>query len=132
MEHFRSQTFGHTLIMGRKTFEGVGLLMCRRTIVLSRDPFLGGKMRDHLDSDHWPIAAPSLKAALTIAHEPGPWDRRDVFICGGEQVYRQAIQQGVVNRYDITMIDAEPDGDAFFPWDAFVDAPRPIPCSGNP
>ncbi|MDR0837808.1 MAG: dihydrofolate reductase [Propionibacteriaceae bacterium] len=51
----------------------------------------------------------SLAKALSMAEGTG----KQVFIAGGAQIYRLAWPQ--LTRLDITEIDAEPAGDAFFP-----------------
>lgn len=78
MAHFKATTLGHTLIMGRKTFESIGrVLPGRRTIVLTRDP----------EWHHLEVAtARTLHDALQLA---GAVD--EVFIAGGAEVYAQAL-----------------------------------------
>ena len=104
LEHFKRVTMGHTIIIGRKTWDSIGRpLPGRRNIVLTRDP-------------NWQAAgaetARSLSEALrkcaTGARE------RDVFIIGGEQLYAQALQQHVDSIF-LTEIDADFEGDARFP-----------------
>lgn len=100
LRHFKATTLGHTLIMGRKTFDSIGRpLPGRRTIVLSRDP-----QWSHPGCDR----AESLTAALALAS-----DASDIFIAGGEQVYRSALE--LAERAVITDIDIEVQGDAHFP-----------------
>jgi dihydrofolate reductase len=103
LRHFKATTMGHTLVMGRRTFDGVGHpLPGRRTIVLTRDP-------------DWHKAgvevAHTFAEALALA---GPSD--EVFVAGGAQVYAEAMPYA--HRLVITEVDAEPDGDTYFPdWD---------------
>ncbi len=103
LRHFKATTMGHTLVMGRRTFDGVGHpLPGRRTIVLTRDP-------------DWHKAgvevAHTFAEALSLA---GPSD--EVFVAGGAQVYAEAMPYA--HRLVITEVDAEPDGDTYFPdWD---------------
>ena len=102
MKRFKSLTTGHTIIMGRKTFESLpkGALPNRRNIVLS---------------SHVNAACPgaevftSLEDALKHCS-----DEEEVFIIGGESVYRQALP--LADRLCLTEIDAEaPQADAYFP-----------------
>ncbi|GAA1790183.1 MAG: dihydrofolate reductase [Actinobacteria bacterium] len=104
MAHFKATTLGHTLIMGRKTFESIGrVLPGRRTIVLTRDP----------EWHHLEVAtARTLHDALQLA---GAVD--EVFIAGGAEIYAQALP--LADRMILSEIPGSPAGDAYFPtWPA--------------
>ena len=108
-EHFKKLTLGSLLIMGRRTFEeiykkfGAGL-PGRETIVISKTTnFEGSNYR----------TAISLENALELAQTLFP--QKEIFICGGEAVYREAISLKLPERLYITEIDADIPGDAFFP-----------------
>ena len=58
--------------------------------------------------------ADSLENALKLASTAAT-----VFVIGGEQIYAQAM--GIADRLEITEVDLEPDGDAWFPEIAAVD-----------
>lgn len=100
LRFFKRKTVGHTLIMGRKTFDTVGKpLPRRRSIVLSRQ------------EDYSPLGVEvvsSLEAALELAG-----DEEEVFIAGGAWVYREAM--AVADRLYITRVHGEVEGDTFFP-----------------
>ncbi len=111
--HFKRTTMGHTLVMGRGTFDSIGrVLPGRRTIVLTRDP---GWRHEGVES------ARSLDAALALAAEPRAGigtehaDRveREVFVAGGGQVYREALP--LADRLLVTEVDLEPQGSVVFP-----------------
>ena len=102
LRRFKALTTGHTIIMGRRTFESLpkGALPNRRNIVLTRQT---GK--------NFPRAETfgSLEEALTSCKAD-----EDVYIIGGESVYAAALP--LADRLCLTEIDAEPEGaDAFFP-----------------
>ena len=101
MKHFVRLTTGHTVIMGRKTFESIGRkpLPNRRNIVLTRNPNYTSKGVE---------VAPALGYALELV---GPGD--EVFICGGEQVYRDALM--FADHLYLTIVHAEFQGNAHFP-----------------
>ena len=108
-EHFKKLTLGSLLIMGRRTFEeiykkfGAGL-PGRETIVISKTTnYEGSNYR----------TAISLEKALELAQSLFP--QKEIFICGGEAVYREAISLKLPERLYITEIDADIPGDAFFP-----------------
>jgi len=97
---FRRTTMGHPMIMGRTTFDSItGVLPGRRTIVVTRQPDWA-----HADVE----TAHSLIDALALA---GPAD--EVFVCGGGQVYAEAMPWA--HRLLITRVDQEPIGDVLFP-----------------
>ncbi len=101
MRHFKALTTGHTVVMGRKTFESLpkGALPERRNIVVTGQ---AGYNASGIER------AGSLEEALTMA------EGEEVFVIGGGEVYRQAI--GVADRMELTVIDADsPDADTFFP-----------------
>ena len=100
LRHFKATTLGHTLVMGRKTFDSIGRpLPGRRTVVLTRDPGWS-----HPGCER----AASLGGAIALAG-----DTDELFIAGGGQVYSDAL--AIAERALITEIDIEPAGDAFFP-----------------
>jgi dihydrofolate reductase len=103
LKRFKALTMGHVLIMGRKTFDSIGRpLPGRTTIVITRDP---SWKHDGVQVAH------SLDQALAIAGE------REVFIAGGAEIYAQSMARA--ERLQLTVIDADFDGDARFPeWDA--------------
>lgn len=101
MRHFRELTTGHAVIMGRKTWESIPdrfrPLPGRRNIVLTRRAGYGA-----------PGAEVMSDLASAIAACEG-----DAFVIGGGEVYGEALP--LATRAFITDIDAEIDGDAFFP-----------------
>ncbi len=103
--YFKRTTMGHTLVMGRRTFESSGALPGRTTIILTRRP----GWRPPGDPAGVETAA-SLDRALGRAAELG---EDEVFVCGGEEIYRQALE--AADRLRITRVDAAPEGDTSFP-----------------
>src|SRR3990167_2459998 len=82
MKHFREITRGHTVIMGRKTFESIGRpLPDRRNIVITRDK---NYLRDSVDVVH------SLEEAIMSARTPLA-ENEEIFIIGGAEIYKQAF-----------------------------------------
>ena len=99
LKRFRSLTEGHTVIMGRRSFEEIGRALAnRQTIVLSRNPAFTAEGC---------TVARSLTEAISRA------DRTEIFIAGGASVYAEALP--LCDRLYITRIDARFDGDTFFP-----------------
>ena len=108
-EHFKKLTLGSVVIMGRRSFEeiykkfGKGL-PGRETIILSRS--------QNLEGENYRTVI-SLQKALEFAASQFP--EKDIFICGGESVYREAISLKLPQTLYLTEIDAEIPGDACFP-----------------
>jgi dihydrofolate reductase len=96
---FKQMTTGHIIIMGRKTFESIGKpLPNRTTIVLSRS------------SDRVPAGI----RRISNLHEIDPaTEERDVYICGGAQVYAQALP--VCSDLYLTLVKRSVPGDSLFP-----------------
>ncbi len=98
--HFRKLTMGHHILMGRKTFESIGKPLPGRTsVVISRNPeisFPGVGM------------AGSMEEALALC---GGDD--EVFVVGGGEIYRQAME--FADRIHLTEIMRDFAGDAHFP-----------------
>ncbi len=103
MKHFRETTRGKPVIMGRKTWESLPEsfrpLPGRKNIVVSRNPAYEAPGAN---------VAASLEAALALVG-----DAPEVFVIGGEQIYRAALE--FCDRLYLTEVDISPEADAFFP-----------------
>ena len=100
LQHFKTLTMGHHIVMGRKTYDSIGKpLPGRTTVIVTRnvDYAVPGCM-----------AANSIDAALIIAS-----DDDEVFFVGGAELYKQAIP--MADRMYITEIKRDFPGDAHFP-----------------
>lgn len=99
LKRFKALTTGRTLIMGRKTFESLrGPLPWRTTVVVTRQ-------RDYAPPGV--LVAQSIDDALTLAAGD------EVFVAGGEDVFRQTLDRA--DRLYLTLIDRDFPGDTFFP-----------------
>jgi dihydrofolate reductase len=101
LKRFKALTTGHTIVMGRNTYESLpkGALPNRRNVVLSRTT----KVLPGCD------VYPTLEAALNSCKED-----EDVYIIGGARVYEQAM--AIADRLCLTEVDDTPAAaDAFFP-----------------
>jgi dihydrofolate reductase len=98
LKHFKQITTGHTVFMGRKTFDSIRKpLPNRKNVVISRSV-------TEIDGCE---VAPSLEEALKLASE------EEVFIIGGAEIYRQALT--IADRIYLTRIHHDFEGDTFFP-----------------
>ena len=97
LQHFKQLTLGHTLVMGRKTYDSIGRsLPGRRTVVVTRQP---GWSADGVDITY------SLEEALKYDGT--------LYVAGGGQIYRQALPYA--DTLELTEVDQSPDGDVTFP-----------------
>lgn len=99
LRRFKQLTLGHTLLMGRRTFDSIGRpLPGRTTVVLTRQPGW---------SHPGVLVAHDLDEALRLAPTP------EVFVAGGAEVYRLALPH--TQRLLLTRLHRDYPGDTFFP-----------------
>ena len=101
LKHFKEITSGHTVVMGRTTFESIlkrlgNPLPNRRNVVLTRDPV---------------FASHGVEVIHNIEDIRSLGD--DIFVIGGAQVYAATIY--LANRLYVTEVHTRIDGDAHFP-----------------
>ncbi len=105
LAHFKSTTMGRPVIMGRKTFESFSRkkpLKGRLNIILSK--------KGNLDYDFENVkVASSLEKAYQLCFA----DYDKVFIIGGADIYKQAINDA--DTMILSFIPVEPEGDTYFP-----------------
>ena len=95
---FKQMTTGQVIVMGRKSFESIGRpLPDRETFVLSRAQF----------------SHPGVRTICRLDELPACAGGRQVFICGGAQVYTQTLP--LCSDLYLTLVKREVEGDAFFP-----------------
>jgi len=99
LRHFKALTMGHHIVMGRKTYESIGKPLPGRTSVVVT--------RNANYKTPGVIVANSLEAAIAACGND-----EEIFIIGGAELYRQAID--FAGRIYLTEIDAEISGDAYF------------------
>lgn len=99
LQRFKQLTMGQTLLMGRKTYQSIGRpLSGRRTLVLSRDPS---------------FSAPGCTLVASLEEGIAAVQTEQLFICGGGEIYRQALP--LVEKIYLTELLADVAGDTFFP-----------------
>ncbi len=103
LQHFKTITNGHPVIMGRKTFESIGFPLPNRTnIIISRDK--------NYQAPTGVIVCNSLTQAIAVASAK---DRQEIFIIGGASIYTQAIN--LADKLYLTLIDGTFEADVYFP-----------------
>jgi dihydrofolate reductase len=104
LQRFKRLTMGHTIVMGRRTWESIGRpLTGRWMVVVSR------KSAYHVDPEGVEIVH-SLNEALNIADARAD---SEAFIIGGGELYREALP--TAHRLYMTRVLADVAGDTFFP-----------------
>jgi len=113
MKHFRETTKGHTVIMGQRTFESLGVsptgelgipLPNRRNIVLTKDTNF---KREKIEIVY------SVEELMELLEKTED-EKNECFIIGGGQIYKLFINKA--NKLYITHVDVEfPDADTYFP-----------------
>jgi dihydrofolate reductase len=99
LPRFKQTTLGQTLIMGRKTFESIGRpLPGRQTIVVTR---------------RLTFAANGVEVANTLDDAFARVRTPVAFVAGGAEIYAQSLPRA--DRLLLTEIDADFEGDAYFP-----------------
>ncbi len=102
LKRFKKVTIGHTIIMGRKTFESIGRpLPNRKSVIISRNT---SYQKNGCEIVH------SVEEAIRWVK-----DRQKVFIIGGAQIYREFMKKKIVDVLDITQVHENFEADVFFP-----------------
>ena len=99
--HFKQTTLGHTLVMGRATYDSIGRpLPGRATIVLTR-------------STDWSAEGVLVAASLDEAIARADEQEGEVYVAGGAAVYAAALP--LADEQVLTEVDLAPEGDTFYP-----------------
>ena len=100
LKHFRNKTEGFSVVMGRKTYESIGVPLHNRLhIVMTRNPKKLGGVKEVTNKER------ALEIASSYSNE--------VFIIGGEKIYEEFLP--LATKMYLTKIDIKTKGDAFFP-----------------
>ncbi len=103
LAHFKRITLGHSVIMGRKTFDEIGKpLPGRLNIVITRQPDWASPGVE---------TAQTLEGAIELAELASPGDTH--MVIGGGQIYRLALP--LAHRIELTRVHTRAQGDTTFP-----------------
>jgi len=108
LKHFKKLTYGHFVVMGRKTYESIGRPLPGRTnIILSKNKSFNVEGC---------VVFKSVNEAIDYSiHKK----QEEVFIIGGAQIYSETLN--LADRLYLTKVHANPKGDAYFPTIDFSD-----------
>lgn len=126
LQLFRQRTYGHAVIMGRKTWDSIPKkpLDGRANIVVSRNMWLTepnrsifyyasleGAIRSVKESNHCSDHYGISSSARIMSQ----YCDKDIFIIGGAQVYKEALKKGLVDRIIMSKMNSKYEGDVYFP-----------------
>ncbi|HLR42474.1 MAG TPA: dihydrofolate reductase [Pseudogracilibacillus sp.] len=102
LKHFKETTLGHTMIMGRKTFDSIGrVLPGRKTVVLTRSE---QTFPEEVDVIH------SIEEIQTLQKAN---EEDELFVIGGGELFKEMLPHA--DKLYVTVIDEAFDGDVYFP-----------------
>ncbi|SCX82297.1 dihydrofolate reductase [Nitrosospira sp. Nl5] len=105
LKRFKALTMGHSIIMGRKTYESIGKPLPGRTcIIVTRRP-------DY--EVEGAIVVGSIPEALDVCYKKTTDMETESFVIGGTEIFRQTLP--LCNRLYLTEIQRDFDGDVLFP-----------------
>lgn len=124
-KRMKELTTGHPIIMGRRTFESIGRVLPNRTnIIITRDSsfrFEGivvvHSLEEGLEKAKNVILseAKDLNQKIDSSAKPQNDISAEVFIFGGGQIFKEAIEKGLVDRLYLTIVEGDFGADTFFP-----------------
>jgi len=102
MKFFKNTTWAMPVLMGRKTFESLGKpLPGRLNIIITRQ------------KDWKPEGATVVHSLADAIKKASAADYKEAFIIGGGEIFKEAMP--IADKIYLTRVDAELEGDAFFP-----------------
>ena len=111
VQRFKEFTTGHTVLMGRKTFESIGSpLPNRRNVVITSRTIQSVETFTTI-----PIALSALQ------------NQKKVFVIGGEKIFEETLSQA--DELLLTIVENNIDGDTFFPQYEYLVGTIFIPCT---
>ena len=111
LANFKRMTVGNVVIMGRKTFESLpngAPLKDRVNIIITTDEEYGVDAKfDNVYIVH------SVEDAIELCD--AFFSDKEVFVIGGESIYRQFMEKDLVDEMRLTIVNDDAEGDAVFP-----------------
>ena len=111
LHNFRSQTLGNVIIMGRSTFEslpnGEPLKDRINIVITSNEEFCVDESFTNVYIVH------SIKDAVELCE--AMFEDKEVFVIGGGSIYKQFLDENLVDEMRLTVVNDDADGDVFFP-----------------
>ena len=102
LQRFKKVTSGYPIIMGRNTFESIGKPLPNRTNVIVT--------RNKSYHQEGCLIANSLEEAIALVKKS-----EKLFIIGGAQIYKEAMEKQLADQLDITLVHDTFEADVYFP-----------------
>lgn len=103
-EHFQKTTFGHVVVMGRKTFETMPLsLLKNRTSVVFSHHQIKHSLNEEIDCTF----VSSLEDFLSRKSQ---WENQKIFMIGGAEIAHLFLKNGLISEFILTKIDQPFEG----------------------
>lgn len=102
LKRFKNVTSGHTIVMGRKTFESIGRPLPNRTSIIIT--------RDKTYAQEGCIVVNSVEEAIASAPKG-----QKIFVIGGAQIYQYVLAKNLIDILDITHVHDVFEADVYFP-----------------
>ena len=119
LKRFKQLTWGHHIIMGRKTFESIGKpLEGRTSVVLSQNSEYKIKKEPSTSKQALLENTTRCKILSSLSKAIQYCDNKsedEAFIIGGESIFQEAVSRQIIDRVYLTRIHKEYDGDTYFP-----------------
>ena len=107
MKFFKSSTKGHVVVMGRKNFESIPEkyrpLPGRENIIITRNKSFQAE------------GCQVIHSLEELEDNFSEFDQRTLFIIGGGEIYRLAMEAGIIDEMYISHVNHNYDADTFFP-----------------
>ena len=123
LKNFKRMTVGNVVIMGRKTFESLPNgkpLPDRINVIITSDTEYGVEPADNV------YITNSIEDAIELCETL--FSDKELFVIGGESLYKQFLERGIVSEMRLTIVNDNADGDTFFPeysmndWDVYYES----------
>lgn len=124
-KRFKGLTTGHPIIMGRKTHEMIGKVLPNRpNIIITRDTNYKVEGAEIVDSLEKAIEIGQKKeqerlslrgAESDVAISMPNTEEEEIFIIGGGQIFKEAMEKGIVDKLYLTLVKGDYSADIFFP-----------------
>jgi dihydrofolate reductase len=104
MKNFKKLTLGHAVLMGRKTFESIGMPLPKRmNIIITGNANFLAKDCEVFNT---------VENGINFAENNG---EDELFIIGGGEIYKYCLEKNLVEKIYVTKVDFDGVADTFFP-----------------
>jgi dihydrofolate reductase len=108
---FKQRTTGHTVVFGLNTYNGLPHKPLKGRVNIVVTP-------EYLEIPVLPrdtVLIPACGVKNAIETSKCLYPSKTVFICGGASIYKQALEQGLVDEMHVSLIPGDHEGDVYFP-----------------